>query len=163
MPRAPCFFRQIFELGQPVHYSLHGVLIVHVKYRLEIEISDYGGRHVDESHRGVLGVDVATALRAPFAFTQNRFIFCTGILFKLGDLIRAIGYQQRFGIPQGEGTDRAGRPMSARIAMAIRHDFRFAFQSELNRAAETTSAVNGFVTHVCSPLWVFLLPHKARG
>jgi hypothetical protein len=53
--------------------------------------------------------------------------------------------------------------MSAGIAMAIRLDFRFAFQSELNRAAETTSAVNGFATPVCSPLWVLLLSHKIRG
>src|SRR5258706_13462664 len=75
-----------------------------------------------------------------------------GRLAERADLVRALGHAHCFGLPQRECVDGAGRPATARLAMAITHRGGLAFHRELHRSAEATSPVN---RHVPSPsVWV---------
>src|SRR5258706_14245310 len=135
----------VLHLGQAVLHAQLRFLVVHVQARLEVEARDRGRVDVDHAPQRMLREDMAAAGIAPLARDLVR-------LAERADLVLALGYAHCFGLPQRECVDGAGRPATARLAMAITHRGGLAFHRELHRSAEATSLVN---RHVPSPsLWV---------
>src|SRR5438874_3969843 len=142
--RTPHFLGQILELGHAVLDWQHGLLIVDVDARLELQIRNDGGVDIGKSHPGMLAENVAAAGLAQFAVALRRF----GVR---ADVSRAGGDLHCVGRPKRECAYRSCGPMSTRLAMAIANCDRLAADRELDRSAETRTAVAGYLVHYRPP------------
>src|SRR4051812_3293866 len=113
-----------------------------MKAGLVREVGDRRGVHVGHTPKRVLGVDVATALRAPLTLARR-------LLAEAANVFGAARDAHRVGLPQRKGVHRTRRPAAARLAMAIAHGGRLAAHRELHTAAETTAFV---CAHAADPL-----------
>ena len=78
---------------------MYRLLIMHMEGRLECEVLDDDGRYVYETHRRVLGVNVAATDPAPFAIAQNGFVVASGVFVERRDVLRALGNLYGIGRP----------------------------------------------------------------
>src|ERR1700761_6318519 len=134
LARATEVCREILEFRQSVLDGQAGLLIIHVHGRHEFQIRKLSGKDIDQLERRMLGKQMSAAYRAPLAKAHRRLVVGA-------DEFRAAGDGQRRRRPQGEGVDRATRPLPAGRAVAEPHDCGVAADGERHCATKTTSLV----------------------
>src|SRR5438552_9316642 len=111
------------------------------------KVRDHRRVHVDQRPLRMVGEEMPAAGLAPLALAVRR-------LGERSDLVRAARDAQGVGLPEREGIHRAGRPLAARLAMAVAHGRRLAAHRELHGTAEAAAVVGLVFCHGLIPsLW----------
>src|SRR5262245_60971119 len=127
--------RKVLELRQAVFHRQHGLGVVDVETRGELQFRQRRGVNIDEPHLRVVGHDVAAAFLAILPLAVRRLLVG-------GDKLGSFGDAHGAGLPQREGVDRRSRPRTARSTVAVTHALRRARRFELDRPAETLTAIS---------------------
>src|SRR3954453_23794322 len=135
LARAAERLREVLELGQAVLHRQHGLGVIDVQGRIEVERRDRGGIDVDQAEGRMIGHEMAAAFGAVLS--------AAGLgLHEAGDVLRTLGDLHVLGLPEREGVHRAGRPGAAGAAVAVAHGLRCAGHLNRDGAAE---AVDGML------------------
>src|SRR5579862_327954 len=124
--------RKIFQLGQAVLHTKHGLRVVDVNAGRERESGDGRSEYIDKTQRRMIGQQVSATFRAKTPLAEFGLLKCRDMLGAGGD-----PYGLRF--PEAESVHRPAGPRTAGTAMAVAHGLRRSGNLQLDRPAKTTS------------------------